>query len=212
MIQKKIEELKKSLKEQTLRVEQMMDICAECYQSGDCQSLEQVAILEKKVNEADLQLEKTALYILALRTPHAKTLREVLMIRKVNTDLERIADLCDNNKVIIGKLAESSGKDILRNEILQMLDKAKSMFLDSLKSFFVEDSDLAKEVCRQDDVVDNLKDEVLRKLIRDKVGIEEALLINNFSKNIERIADLTTNIAEGSIFIDEGKEVRHWFK
>ncbi len=209
MIQKKIEELKKSLKEQELRVAQMLEICIDCYKLGDTGKLAKVVQLEKEVNLTDLKLEKMALYILALQTPHAKTLREVLMTRKVNTDLERIGDLCDNNRVIINKLVSGDGRQTMQAEILQMMEKTKQMYEDALKSFFAEDSELAKQVCKDDDIVDNLKDEVLRKLIKNNVPIEEALLVNNFSKNIERIADLATNIAEDSIFIDEGREVRH---
>ena len=167
--------------------------------------------LEKKVDRTDLELEKRALYILALQTPHAKTLREVLMIRKINTDLERIGDLCDNNRVIIAKLLEIDSTN-LKDELVQMLEKTKKMYTDATKSFFEEDSALAKKVCKEDDVVDELKDEILRKLIENQVEVSRALLINNFSKNIERIADLSTNIAESSIFVEEGKEVRHWFE
>ncbi len=209
MIQKKIAELKKTLREQALRVGQMLEFCIDCYKSVDEGKLTKIAELEKEVNSTDLKLEKMAVYILALQTPHAKTLREVLIILKVNTELERIGDLCDDNRVIIEKFAQGNGRKILQEEILQMLSKTQKMYKNALRSFFAEDSDLAKKVCQDDDMVDDLKDEVLRKLIENNVEIEDALLINNFSKNVERIADLATNIAQGSIFIDEGKEVRH---
>ncbi len=211
MIQKKIAELKKGLHKQNLRVAKMVEIVADSYRSGDSSQLPKVAELEQEVNLADLRLEKMAFYVLALRTPHAKSLREVLMIRKVNTDLERIGDLCDNNRVIIEKFVKISGRQILQEQMVQMLSKVQEMYEQALKSFFGEDSQLAKKVCQDDDEVDELKDEILRKLIKDKVEVEDALLINNFSKNLERIADLATNIAQGSIFINEGKEVRHWF-
>ncbi len=209
MIQKNIYELKKILKEQTLRILEMLEICERAYKSGKTEELPKIKDLEKKVDITDLELEKRALYILALQTPHAKTLREVLMIRSINTDLERIGDLCDNNRVILTKLLEIESVKF-KDELVQMLEKTKKMYMDASKSFFEEDGDLAKKVCKEDDVVDELKDEILRKIIEEQVEVSRALLINNFSKNIERIADLATNIAESSIFVEEGKEVRHW--
>jgi phosphate transport system protein len=94
-----------------------------------------------------------------------------------------------------------------------MAEEVKKMLEDSIKSFIEEDTSLAKSVCERDDIIDNLKNQITRELITymlsDPSTIERALHIMRITGNLERIADLTTNICEDVIFMVKGELIKH---
>jgi len=94
-----------------------------------------------------------------------------------------------------------------------MADTTIKMLKDSTDSFIKEDAMLAKDVCERDNEVDDLKDQILRELITfmssDPSTIERSLHLIRISNNLERIADLSTNICEGIIFMTEGRVIKH---
>ncbi|HZX10682.1 MAG TPA: phosphate signaling complex protein PhoU, partial [Acidobacteriota bacterium] len=150
--------------------------------------------------------------VMAKFQPTAKDLRLILMILKMNNDLERMADHAVN-------IAERSLFLIKNPMVKPLIDIPKSaeitihMLKDSIDSFVKEDSRLAKSVCERDEKIDNLNDQILRELITymftDPSTIERSIKLIQISNNFERIADLATNICEDVIYIVEGKVIKH---
>jgi phosphate transport system protein len=171
-----------------------------------------INIDEPLANERELILDEECINIIAQYSPKALALRTVITIMRMNNDLERIADhavnICNNGLELIKYPVINNFIDISRmsDEVINMLD-------DSIKSFINGDADLAKNVCRRDNIVDALRDKFLRDLVNimsaDSKNIEQSINLINISKNLERIADLSTNIAENTIFIVKGKIIKH---
>ncbi len=167
---------------------------------------------DPEVNLLQIEIDDRCLKMLALQQPMATDLRLITSAMKMGSDLERIGDQAVNIAETCLKLVE---KPPLRPviDIAEMSDIAQKMTRDALDSFVSRNAALAREVLLRDDRVDQLKDRVFRVLLThmmaDPGTIERALGLILISRNIERIADHATNIAEEVIFLVEGKDVRH---
>lgn len=212
MLAKKIEELKKGIIEESQLVEEMLEKSIAGLLNKELEKLEEVFALERKVNKKELEIDEMCTGIIALHQPEAKNLRTILMILKMNNDLERMGDLVVN-------IAECS-QYLIRKPFIKklvnipvMMEETKKMLEDSIKAFINEDVKLAKNVCLNDDVVDDLKEQLYRLLITymidDPTTIKRAILLNKISSFLERIADLSTNIAEETIFMTKGTVIKH---
>lgn len=167
---------------------------------------------EPKANHLEIELDELCTNSIAQFEPKAKDLRTVLMISKISNDLERIGDHAVN-------VAESSLFLIERPLVKPLIDIPRmaeitiKMLKDSTASFIRENALLAKNVCERDSSVDHLQEQILRELITfmssDSSTIERSLHLIRISSNLERIADLSTNICEGIIFITEGRVIKH---
>jgi phosphate transport system protein len=150
--------------------------------------------------------------IIAQHQPTGKALRTILMILHINSTLERIGDhavtISESGLFLIDQPLVKPLIDIPR-----MADVVKSMISDSINSFINEDADLARRVCERDTIVDGLRTQIMRELITfmtsDPSTIERALQLMKISSNLERIADLTTNICEDVIYMVKGKVIKH---
>lgn len=167
--------------------------------------------MENFANDYEIEIDELCLNSLALFQPEAKSLRIVLMISKMNNDLERIGDLATNiaksAKFLISKPEVKPLIDIPR-----MADEAIKMLRNSITAFINEDDLLAVEVLKNDDIVDNLRDQILRELITymsEKNIINRSIHLILIARNLERAADLATNIAEDVIFIAKGRVIKH---
>ncbi|MBC8384310.1 MAG: phosphate signaling complex protein PhoU [Candidatus Cloacimonetes bacterium] len=212
MIAKKIEELKKKIIEESQLVEEMLEKSIDGLLNKDALKLEEVFTIERKVNKKELDIDEMCTGIIALHQPEAKNLRTILMILKMNNDLERMGDLVVN-------IAECS-QYLIRKPFIKklvnipvMMEETKKMLADSIKAFINGDIILAKNVCLNDDVVDDLKDQQYRLLmtymIDDSTTIKRAILLDKISSYLERIADLSTNIAEETVFMTKGTVIKH---
>jgi phosphate transport system protein len=167
---------------------------------------------EPKANSLEIEIDEHCTTLIAQFEPKAKDLRTILMGAKMCNDLERMGDHAVN-------IAESSLFVIERPLVKPLLDIPRmaeitiKMLKDSTDAFINEDVGLARNVCERDNVVDDLKDQILRELITfmtsDTTTIERALHLLRISGNLERIADLSTNICEGIIFTTKGKVIKH---
>lgn len=167
---------------------------------------------EPKTNQLELEVEELGTTLIAQYEPKAKDLRIVLMVLKINNDLERIGDHLVN-------IAESALYLIERPQVKPLIDIPKmgdlvvKMLKDSITAFVNEDAKLAQSVCEQDSMVDNLLEQVIRELITymtsDPKTIERSLHLIRIAHNLERIADLSTNISEDVIFIVDGRVIKH---
>ena len=167
---------------------------------------------EPKVNDYDRSIEKMCVELIAQFEPVARDLRMVVMMIKMNKDLERMADHAVN--------ISESGVFLVSNPLLGhyddlriMGDTAVRMLKDSINAFVNEDVRLAESVCDRDNIVDTAADKILKDLTEvmrgKKDAISRGLHIMRIAHNLERIADLATNIAEEVIYIVEGRDIKH---
>lgn len=167
---------------------------------------------DKEIDSLEIVVEEECLKILALYQPVAKELRFVIAVLKMNNDLERMGDLASN----IAKRA----KFLARREKLPLLDelenaasKAQNMVKKSSDALVNTDVKLAKEVCVDDDEVDRLTREMINKTVQgienNPKKTEDFFNIRSISKNLERIADSATNVAEDVIYLCTGEIIRH---
>lgn len=158
------------------------------------------------------QIEEECLKILALHQPVAVDLRRVAAIVKINSDLERMADLAVN--IAERALELARGPEVpVPSTFRQMTDLTNTMVRDSLDAFLKLDVTLAKRVCRLDDEVDrynrDIIDEVSEFMKEAPENVRPGLQIFSAARHLERIADHATNIAEDVVYLVEGNIIRH---
>lgn len=211
-LQRDLETLEQRLLDQSAIVEQMVYSACQSLRESSVDLVHDVLHDEEGVNRREVAIEEESLKILALHQPVAVDLRRVATVLKINSDLERIADLAVN----IGQRTLSLAKfpDFQAPADLdQMAEVAISMVRDALDSFVRHDIEAALEVCRRDEVVDDLNRNViaeLRSLIDSRtVKIKPALFFFSASRHVERIGDHATNIAEDVIYLVDGEITRH---
>ena len=167
---------------------------------------------DKEINDLQVDVDDRCLRLLATQTPLAGDLRLITSAMKVNADLERIGDQAVNiAENVLALIPQPPLKPLI--DIPRMAAIAEKMIRDALDAFVKRDAALARDVLRRDDEVDELKDQVFRELLTymmaDPGTIQRALSLILISRNLERIADHATNIAEDVIFITEALDVRH---
>ena len=213
MLEQKLNELKNEIINYAFHVEKMIEKSIKGLLEKREDLLKEVIEKDENFsNEMEIKIDELCITLMAKYEPKAKNLREILMILKINNDLERMADHAVN-------IAESALFLIPRPQVKLYIDLPRmaeltmKMLKDSINSFIEEKDELAKNVCERDDIIDNLRNQIVRELITymisDPTTIERALHIIRISQNLERIADLTTNICEDVIFITKGKIIKH---
>jgi phosphate transport system protein len=173
---------------------------------------ERIVAGDQEVNELQIEVDDRCLKLLALQQPMASDLRLITAAMKINADLERIGDQAVNIAENSLKLMDNAPlKPII--DLPRMAEIAEAMTRDSLDAFVRKDVALARSVLARDDEVDQLKDHIFRVLLTymmaDPGTIARALSLILISRNLERIADHATNIAEDVIFVVEARDVRH---
>ncbi|MEN6445806.1 MAG: phosphate signaling complex protein PhoU [Candidatus Cloacimonas sp.] len=212
MLNERIYELKKTLLEEAGLVEKMVVLAMEELVNFGKSYQEEVNTLENKVNKIEIDLDDKCLTLIALNQPEAKDLRQILMIYRINNDLERLGDQAVN---IAESAAHLMGNPVLQliPELFAMQDSALKMLKDALTAFTTEDNVLSHQVCDADNVVDDYNRKIYRHLIEliqaNPLQTDLYLHILRIAKNLERIGDLSTNIAENTIFLAQGKVIKH---
>jgi phosphate transport system protein len=207
-----LRELKSQLLAMGSHVEQSIETATSALQQRSSVKLEEVFSLEAKINSAHMEIDNACLGILARQSPVAANLRLILAVIKINTDLERMGDQSVN---IAQNASHYLGDQIVDASLNlpKMASLVRAMVRDSLDAFMKSDSDLATEVLKRDDAVDDLRDLVFEKLVpymkNHPDRVEAALDLILISRNLERLADHATNIAEDVIFACTGADVRH---
>lgn len=168
--------------------------------------------IEEKINECHLLVDQTCLNLLAKLSPFASDLRLILACYKMNNDLERMGDHARN--ISRGTKEYLSRKEIPHEkDFLQLINETRWMVKNSLDSFVRKDVNQAKEVLVRDDIVDTLKETLCKQMKelmkKDSAYVESGVDFILFARNLERIGDLATNIAEDVIFISSGDDIRH---
>ncbi|HBU70304.1 MAG TPA: phosphate transport system regulatory protein PhoU [Elusimicrobia bacterium] len=213
MLDEKLIELKKEIVEYATLVEKMVKKSLEGLLLKDRQALLEVMQKdEPRVNAYEIDIDELCTNLIAQYQPRAKNLRIILMVLKMSNDLERMGDHAVN--IVESALFLSERPDVKPLvDIPKMGELVTKMLSDGINSFVNEDAELAKSVCKSDNLVDDLKDKVFLELSRimgqDPSTIERSLHLLRISGNLERIADLSTNLCEDVMFVVEGRVIKH---
>jgi phosphate transport system protein len=167
---------------------------------------------DREVDQLEMEIDETCHSILGRKQPTAVDLRFLVAVMKINSDLERIGDSAVN---IAQSVEQINGQPPLKPyiDLPHLSTLVQKMVRNSLDAFVRRDVDLATEVCKSDDEVDGLYKQIFRELltymIEDPKTVSRALHLLLISRNMERIADHATNIAEDVIYYVEGRDIRH---
>jgi phosphate transport system protein len=213
VLQTKITELKKELVAFATLAETMIAKSIKGLLKKERTILKEVEDLhEPDANAYEIKIEELCTSLIAQYEPRAKDLRTILMVFKMTSDIERMGDhavhVADSGLFLITKPLVKPLIDIPR-----MADETIKSVDDAIQSFINEDAALARSVCERDDIIDGLQTQIFRELVTymtsDPTTIERSLHLIRIANNLERIADLATNISEDVIFMVEGKIIKH---
>ena len=178
----------------------------------DIEKARRVVSQDEVIDMLENEIEERSINLLALQQPLARDLRLITMAMKISSGLERVGDHAVNIAETVQWLAESPRFPVTP-EIEEMTRLVTWMLKDALDAFVREDSALAREILTRDDRVDELHENTFRILLthmmEDPRKISAGMDFLLVSGNLERIADLTTNISEDTIFMLEGRMVKH---
>jgi len=167
---------------------------------------------EPRANKTEIDLEAECTSLIARHQPMAKELRTILMVMGITNDLERIADHSVN---IAEAVVEHINGTSLRPDdaVLRMFEETIAMVDGAIRAFIDEDAALGQKVCESDNTVDDLATRVLEGLSASMTStpstVPENLALLKIAGNLERIADLSTNIGEDVIYMAEGRVIKH---
>lgn len=211
-LQRDLEQLRKQLIDLGSRVETSTRKIVEAIVRRDLSELDELEAAEEEINSLEVDIENECLKILALHQPVAGDLRFIIVVLKVNNDLERMADQAVNLTERVQSIADEKPIEVTL-PFAEMGEYVKKMVSLSLEALLKADPSVAREVLDMDDRVDELHASVfstLRDYMRDVPdSIPAAVSCITISTNLERMGDLATNIAEEVIFMEEGSVIRH---
>ena len=167
---------------------------------------------DRAIDRLEIDIEESCLRLLALQQPLASDLRFITAALKISNDLERVGDHAVN---IAGGTVRLAGQPLLKPlvDIPRMADLAVGMLNEALDAFVRRDAESARRLVRRDDEVDDLNRQVFRELlsymIEDPSTITRAMELILVARNLERVADLATNVAEEVVFIAEARIIKH---
>jgi phosphate transport system protein len=214
-LERDLEALEREILAQSSLVEEMIVKACRALIERRADITTEVIANEEGINMREVKIEEECLKILALHQPVAVDLRRTATLLKINSELERIADLAVNVAERTQSLSEHLELEI-PDRLERMSAKATDMVHDALDAFVDLDVAAARNVCRRDDEVDDLNRELIDELYEAMQSrpdlIEPAMHLFSVSRHIERIADCATNIAEDVIYLVEGEIARHHFE
>ncbi len=207
-----VEELKKRILSMGGHVEKALEIAIQALIERNPSRFKEVHLIEEQINADHISVDEACLNFMAKQGPKARDLRLIFSMVKINADLERMGDQCVNI-AFTGKDFLSRGSIYSLSIIEEMSEIVRRMVKGSLDSFFREDVDLSKKILLMDDEVDKRKQKVFEDLSaeikKNSESVEAALDLILIARNLERLGDHATNIAEDVIFVSTGKDIRH---
>lgn len=210
-----MDDLKQKLLVMGGMAEQAVDKAVEGYRRRDLKLCKDVMLIEKDINLAEREIDELGLDLLAMQQPMAVDLRFIMACMKINADLERVGDQAVNiaeRGMELISLPEAE----LNVDIPRMASTVAGMVRRALESFIEGKAELAEAVLVMDDVVDRMDDDIFiamsKKMHDSPEVVRQALDALLVSRNLERVADHATNIAEDVIFWVRGADVRHGFR
>ncbi|HEV7298080.1 MAG TPA: phosphate signaling complex protein PhoU [Tepidisphaeraceae bacterium] len=205
-----LETLQNRLARMSALVQQVVEQSVDSIVSCNERLAEQTIATDKRVDDEEVEIEKLAINLLALHQPTAIDLRIIMTVIKANSDLERIADCAVNCAQRVRPLVlehnyrAPADLKLMGNSVVNLLRS-------TLKALNLGDQNLAKEVVRSDDVVDALYAQIVQDMLSNMQGSDTEVNFGNImmAKNLERIGDHCTNIAEDVIYVHTGLIIRH---
>lgn len=212
LLQQYLSQLKSEVNEMAGLVEETIVISTKAIAKKDKESLSRVFKLEKQINDFHKKIDRDCFKLLARQSPVASDLRLLIVSTKMSVDLERMGDLACSISYCIEDYLDEQPVPIA-NEIPKMADLVRLMVRKGLDAFLQNDESMAREVLKMDDSVDEYRDTLTRS-IRESLrlsnhNIDASLELFTIIRNLERIGDHATNIAEEAIFLISGEDVRH---
>jgi phosphate transport system protein len=193
-------------------VEKLIHRASDAVLSRDGSAAEEVARRDDRVDELEMEIDERVIELLALQQPMASDLRQIVTTNKISNDLERMGDHAVNISKAAKRLTEAPPLPEIR-ELSEMAEITEGMVSDALASYVSRNPGTARMVCLTDDKVDDLRRSMYRILVthmlEDPKRISGALELLLVSQNLERIADLATNISEDVVFLVEGRTIKH---
>jgi len=213
-LERDLEALEHEILDQSSRVEEMIAKACQALIERRPDLANEVIANELEINVREVEIEEDCLKILALHQPVAVDLRRTATVLKINTDLERIADLAVNIAERTISLAEHP-EFAIPAKLERMFVRASDMVHEALDAFVDQDVEAARNVCRRDDEIDEYNrrviDDLLETMRTRSDLVEAALHFFSDCRHVERIGDCATNIAEDVIYLVEGEIARHHF-
>lgn len=207
-----LKELKQKLLQMASLAEESIAKSVKALVERDKKLADAVIDSDEVLNLLEIEIDELCLRLLALRQPIARDLRFITSALKINSDLERIGDLSVN---IAQRSLDLIEQPLLKPliDIPRMAQLAQKMVKDSLDAFVNRDAELARDVCRRDDEVDQLNHQIFRELltymIQDPTTITRSVDLILVGRHLERIADHATNIGEDVVYMVKGKTIKH---
>ena len=211
-----LDHLKQRLLDMSERAEALVDLSVEALLHRDAGKADAVIEGDGELDALEVEVEGLAVSLLALQQPMARDLRFLISAIKISSDLERVGDHAVNIAQSAQRLVAMRSNITPDPEVEDMARRARLMLGDSLDAFVRGDGVLGRDVIRRDDQVDALHDSLFRILLthmlEDASTISAALELFLVSRNLERVADLATNIAGDAVYLAEGKTIKHRFE
>ena len=209
-----LDDLKKELLKMGAAVEESIDQAVRALVERDEGLIQTVLEGGKQIDDWEIQIEEECLRLLATQGPVASDLRLIATMIKINEDLERIND----HAVNIVQRAEALNRMPLLKPLIdipRMAELAQAMVKDSLDAFVQRDTELARKVAQRDEDVDQLRDQIFRELLTymhasgQPDTVDRAIYLILVSRDLERVGDHASDIAENVTYLVEGRIVRH---
>lgn len=192
--------------------EAALSMAVDALLSRDDNKAQAVILGDREIDTREVDIEERCISLLALQQPMARDLRMLTSAMRIANDLERVGDHAVN--IAQSAIRVSKARQIVPEpEVVEMARLTRSMLADSIDAFIRGDAKAGREICRRDDQVDALNRSVFRILLTHMMEnpqmISTGMEILLVSRNLERVADLATNVAEGVVFLVEGKSIKH---
>jgi phosphate transport system protein len=205
--------LKQRLLAMSARAEELVELAVDALLTHDVGKAQAVIEADRELDQQELEVEQLTVELLALQQPMARDLRFLISSIKVTSDLERVGDHAVNIAQSVLRLHSLPTHVTPEPSISEMARRARAMLADALDAFVRGDGALGRDVCMRDDAVDALHETLFRALLTHMMGdprtINPSLELLLVSRNLERVADLATNIGEDAVFLAEGKQIKH---
>ena len=211
-----LDQLKQRLLDMSEKAEALIDLAVESLRERDAGKAEAVLAADRELDDLEVEVEQRAISLLALQQPMARDLRFIVGAIKISSDLERVGDHAVNIAQCTLRLLDIPVSLAPGLEIDEMAKRAREMLGDAIDAFIRADGALGRAVCKRDDEVDALEESTFRVLLthmmESATTISSALQLLLVSRNLERVADLATNIGEDAVYLAEGKQIKHHFE
>ena len=209
--EQELDSLKQRVMEMGRTTENMVSQSTAALLDHDTGAIERVLADEAKLDRFQLEIDGESVRLITIYTPIAKDLRFLLMVTRINAELERIGDQAVNNCEYVQTISRSP--EVPLNDISRMCQITTAMVRDALTAFDQEDTVMAQSVLKSDDEVDQLYNQTFSDLLADPADDEDRLSRSMnlilVARSLERIADHATNICEEVIYMVNSEDIRH---